>query len=112
MKRLPRFCLLFITVVLAVALLAGCGNPPADTGSQGNSGGIEGIVTDCGGNPVAGMTALIVSGTAGFPEIAAAMVITAFTAYPPAGLNWLSTTETGIGSRPPASWFVGGRQPA
>ncbi|UCD54322.1 MAG: carboxypeptidase regulatory-like domain-containing protein [Dehalococcoidia bacterium] len=56
-----------ITLLLpAVILISGClgGGPP-------EPGGIEGTVTDTDHNPVANVTVSIVSGTTGFPEIAA-----------------------------------------
>lgn len=54
-------------------------------------GGIEGMITDVNGTPVSGMRVSIVSGTTGFPEIAAI------------------TNETGyyaIGSVPPGSFEI------
>ena len=43
----------------------------ADSQLQEKASGIEGAVTDLDGKPVAGMRVFIVSGTTGFPEIAA-----------------------------------------
>jgi hypothetical protein len=53
--------LIVVGLVLILLSLAGC---------QAQSGGIEGTVTDANGSPVPAMRIFIVSGTAGFPEIA------------------------------------------
>jgi len=65
--------------------------PAPSNGLPEDVGGIEGTVTDADGKPVAGLTVIIVSGTTGFPEIAAI------------------TNEAGyyaIGSVPPGSFEV------
>ena len=65
------------TAVVAVAVFAAvaCGqttdDPTSTPVSDDRPGGIQGIVADDAGTPVAGMRVGIVSGTAGFPEIAA-----------------------------------------
>ena len=55
----------FMAVVLPLALLMGCG------GQQERPGSIEGTVTDTDSRPVVAMRVCIISGTTGFPEIAA-----------------------------------------
>ena len=59
-----------VAVLTAAACGQGSGDAPAAADSEGKSGGIEGVVADLDGTPVAGMRVLIVSGTAPFVEIA------------------------------------------
>lgn len=85
MKWYMIVILLLMATVLPFGLLMGCG------AQQEGTGGIEGAVTDTDGKPVVGMRVLIVSGTTGFPEIAA------------------ETNEDGyyqIGSVPPGTFAV------
>ena len=64
MKRHMIMISVLMTLVLCLALLMGCG------AQQGETGSIEGTVTDSDGEPVVGMGVWIVSGTTGFPETA------------------------------------------
>lgn len=65
MKRHMTMLSAFLAVVLPLALLMGCG------AQQGETGSVEGTVTNADGKPLIGMMVWIVSGTTGFPEIAA-----------------------------------------
>jgi hypothetical protein len=69
--QMKKLLFLVISSLLATLLVV-AGTSCADTLVANNgSGGIEGTVTDSDGKPVAGMRVWIVSGTTGFPEIAA-----------------------------------------
>jgi len=64
MKRKFYF-VLSLVLLLSILFTGGCATQPDE------AGGIEGTVTEANGKPVAGMRVIIVSGTTGFPEMAA-----------------------------------------
>ncbi len=65
---------LLVALLLPAVIISGClggGPQPQEPSGIEEPGGIEGTVTDTDHNPMAGMRVSIVSGTTGFPEIAA-----------------------------------------